>query len=285
MRQAGRDFQTDRGAFTVIELLVVIAVIGLLFALLLPAVQSAREAARRSTCHNHLKQYALALHSYHSVHQRLPAGSYTYGPSFAVASGWGWAAMVLPMIDQSPLYEQIDFDLPTAVDTNIDVINQTLATHVCPSDIAPEKVSVAHPFFAADPVEVAAGNYLGVEPLLAEFSSMKLTDVLDGTSQTLFLGEQIYEYSIDDDESATNSWVGTVTFADSITSDSLPHQAANEFTPINGRGAASRPFASRHLGGSSFAFADGHVKLLAETIDLSVYIGLGTADGGEPISF
>src|SRR5687768_201165 len=99
---------SSRRAFTLIELLVVIAIIGILVALLLPAVQQAREAARRTQCKNNLKQLGLALHNYHDQHKLLPPG---YVSDYTTAGtdtgpGWGWAAMILPQIDQGPLFNR-----------------------------------------------------------------------------------------------------------------------------------------------------------------------------------
>ena len=88
--------------FTLIELLVVIAIIGVLIALLLPAVQAAREAARRAQCANNLKQIGLALHNYHDAHGVLPPG-YVYQPGYATG-GFGWASMILPYMEQTPLF-------------------------------------------------------------------------------------------------------------------------------------------------------------------------------------
>ena len=101
--------------FTLIELLVVIGIIGLLISLLLPAVQQVREAARRTSCRNQLRQLALGLHSYHDTAQMLPPGAYVRGPTFPTESGWGWGAMTLPYVEQSTLYTQLDFGQPTAV--------------------------------------------------------------------------------------------------------------------------------------------------------------------------
>jgi prepilin-type N-terminal cleavage/methylation domain-containing protein/prepilin-type processing-associated H-X9-DG protein len=97
--------QLRRRAFTLIELLVVIAIIAVLIALLLPAVQQAREAARRSTCKNNLKQYGLALHNYHETHNMFPIGGANWG-----SPQIGWQVQVLPMMDQGPLFEQLDMD-------------------------------------------------------------------------------------------------------------------------------------------------------------------------------
>lgn len=119
----------ERG-FTLVELLVVIAIIGILIALLLPAVQAAREAARRSQCTNQLKQLALAMHNYHDVHKTFPRNSYGN-------PGWnGWERLsanvsLLPFIEQMPLYEQ--FDLTKAWSHNSSLMQQRIAAFLCPS--------------------------------------------------------------------------------------------------------------------------------------------------------
>src|SRR5262249_28339082 len=102
--------------FTLIELLVVIAIIAVLIALLLPAVQQAREAARRSQCKNNLKQYGLALHNYHDIYGQFAPGGDTqwWNSSFV-----GWQARILPQIDQAPIYNQLNFSLPDLAETPV----------------------------------------------------------------------------------------------------------------------------------------------------------------------
>src|ERR1700689_4354781 len=97
-----------QSGFTLIELLVSIAIIGVLAALLIPAVQGSRDAARRTVCKNQLRQLTLASHMYHEVHQCFPPGGYVMGPSFPMQSGWGWGAMLLPFLEQDAMYRQIN---------------------------------------------------------------------------------------------------------------------------------------------------------------------------------
>ena len=124
---------TKRTAFTLVELLVVIAIIGILVALLLPAVQSAREAARRMECKNNLKQLGLAMHNYHTAHGTLPYGSADCcSPSNVHASGGIWTTMILPQLEQQNLYDSIDFTLHTK-DLPIEILSTPVGVYICPS--------------------------------------------------------------------------------------------------------------------------------------------------------
>ena len=136
-----------RPAFTLIELLVVIAIIAILISLLLPAVQQAREAARRTQCKNNLKQLGIALHNYHDVHRRLPAGYFSYPTSTGSAPawaqldpqtwdggpGWSWAASLLPFLDQGNISTAVNFDQPMWFPGNRDPIATKLSVFLCPS--------------------------------------------------------------------------------------------------------------------------------------------------------
>ncbi|MGV3483273.1 MAG: DUF1559 domain-containing protein [Planctomycetaceae bacterium] len=120
-------------AFTLVELLVVIAIIGVMVGLLLPAVQAARESARRMTCSNHERQLGLALHNYHAAYDRLPSG--WIADASNNEPGWSWGAAILPFMEQQALYEKIHFSVPIEDGIHQEVREQAIATFICPSDI------------------------------------------------------------------------------------------------------------------------------------------------------
>jgi len=275
--------RTKHRAFTLIELLVVIAIIGILIALLLPAVQSAREAARRSECQNRSKQLGLALHNYHDAHRCLPSGSIVRGPSFAPLSGWGWGTMILPMVEQGNLFARCDFSQNNAAAANRAAISTPLAVMRCPSDIAPETVDVelsGHP-----DAPVAAGNYVGCEGFLSGLSSVKFGQVTDGLSMTLLMGERNYHPPVGGSLPFTSAWCGIVSESDVYVFTSMPHIAVNGQKPINRSNSSPFYFSSRHTGGAFFTRGDGSVSFISESIDSATFDALGTPNGGEAVSY
>jgi prepilin-type N-terminal cleavage/methylation domain-containing protein/prepilin-type processing-associated H-X9-DG protein len=267
--------------FTLIELLVTIAILGLLAALLLPAVQSARAAARRMQCKNQLRQLGLGLHLYHDSHLCFPAGSYVMGPADAIQSGWGWSAMILPTIDQSDLYDLIDFGQGTATGDNLYVIETSPSFWRCPSDLDLERVTatpVGNP-----PYELASGNYCGSEGILSPMSSVRIAQVTDGTSHTFLVGERLVQAGFDGSLPFTSSWCGYVAFATEYDSCSIPHLLPNRVHFLNVSAADPNCFGSRHAGGANFLLADGSLCFISDSIDAAVYEALGTANGREVV--
>jgi prepilin-type N-terminal cleavage/methylation domain-containing protein/prepilin-type processing-associated H-X9-DG protein len=190
----------SRRAFTLVELLVVIAIIGVLVALLLPAVQAAREAARRSSCSNNMKQLGIALHNYHDTHGRFPPESiWAQGaPSSWQPRNYSWIALTLPFFEQQTLHNQINFSLPIwaqLTQNGQPIRSQKIQTLLCPSDrVLGDDASAYH--------TMSWTNYAGSEgydwwnrradPNGGVFtfqSSLKMADILDGTSNTIALGE------------------------------------------------------------------------------------------------
>jgi prepilin-type N-terminal cleavage/methylation domain-containing protein/prepilin-type processing-associated H-X9-DG protein len=162
----------NRRGFTLIELLVVIAIIGILIGLTVPAVQKVREAAARLSCQNNLKQIGLALHSYHDVYKMFPPG-YIDGNTVSTSSaasdvgpGWGWAAFILPYIDQLPVYQQINFGVQVGTGVNTQISQQPLTIFQCPSDGNQQSCLIYswndYPGFSNPTIiTVAHSNYVG----------------------------------------------------------------------------------------------------------------------------
>lgn len=131
-----------RRGFTLVELLVVIAIIGVLVALLLPAVQAARESARRTQCGNNLKQLGLAVHNYHDSFNYFPPGGVSYGACCATPTYQTWSLAILPHMEQKPLYDRYDFNLPNEDPVNHAVVQTFLKSQICPSDLETRKLEM-----------------------------------------------------------------------------------------------------------------------------------------------
>lgn len=206
----------NRKAFTLIELLVVIAIIAVLVALLLPAVQQAREAARRSGCKNNMKQLALAMHNYETTHRTLPPGYvHKFGPAGTALqpanhAGLAWGSMLLPQFDQTPLFEQFDSHVPVWDAVNLIPRETHLPVFLCPSDPYSEGGFVVRDDTVTPVERYAAASYaanwgpstatinLDDTPLQSQGvfyrnSSTRIRDITDGLSNTLALGERTNE--------------------------------------------------------------------------------------------
>ncbi|MHC5540107.1 DUF1559 domain-containing protein [Singulisphaera rosea] len=295
-------------AFTLIELLVVISIIGVLIALLLPAVQAAREAARRAQCVNNLKQIGLALHNYEAMHQSLPPGyvSRFDATGTDLGPGWGWAAMILPQMEQSATFSAINYALNVELASNSTARLVVVNGFLCPSDrFAASWSAVDRDILTGaakrEICRVAPSNYVGMngtsepgpdgEGVLFRNSRIAFRDITDGLSQTIAAGERSHLLGV-------ATWTGSVTGAllydddgDDIGSADLetgPGMVLGHSGEGIGPGAKrSEPnqFYSLHAGrGVNFLFADGHVSYLKATMNYKDYLALSTRNGGEVVS-
>jgi prepilin-type N-terminal cleavage/methylation domain-containing protein len=294
----------SKRGFTLVELLVVIAIIGILVALLLPAVQAAREAARRMSCTNNLKQIGLALHNYHDSYKVLPPGFikvYGNGNQLTARGNWSWGGLILPFVEQQPLHasfnvgpvtlSQVVDEAVLANPPKLTALKSPLDVFRCPSDTAP-RTNVAREIAGEQvPREATVtSNYVGVngtwgfpnylngtnirQGLFGRNRGFRLADITDGTSCTLAVGERNWR------RKHTNGNMVTVRAANVFGIRGEKRNNSNGLADAMGScrfkinhnhagaaGRSRRGFGSMHPGGSQFVLADGAVRFLAETID------------------
>jgi prepilin-type N-terminal cleavage/methylation domain-containing protein/prepilin-type processing-associated H-X9-DG protein len=273
---------SGRVGFTLVELLVVIAIIGILIALLLPAVQAARESARRTQCANNLKQIALAMHKFHDTHKRFPPGEESVLAAPASQDrNWVWSVFVLPYMEQEGLYEQLGakFDTTTATDlapqtTGTDprtpLVLSRIAAYVCPSDTGP----IINNRLA----NYAKTNYIVSKILCFVDTRTNFNDILDGTTNTLLIGERA------NPESGTPFYhIGAIWACRRATNNSYAFEPGFMNVSMNpaaftGTGGCCNntgvtdpndirsSTSSLHPGGAQFAFCDGSVKFLSKNL-------------------
>ncbi len=316
--------QNKQRGFTLVELLVVIAIIGILVALLLPAVQSAREAARRMQCSNNLKQLVLAGHNYHDTYKSFPL------PASGSLEAYSAQAKLLPFIEQGNLQDSLDFRRPllqgvawnpTVDPAMVDIVGTRVPVFECPSD-------AGIVYYEANGARWAGTNYManagpGVgdtycsrgdnRGLFWKGSSVRFRDILDGTSNTMFLAETLFGNPRTDTTDLQDAQTQTKRVSGggpcTVTADVLAAQAATRYegrrsgqwirnityhTFINGFFPPNSPLPdvahhgesvmgarSRHPGGAQIALSDGSVRFVAETVELPSWRNLHARNDGQ----
>ena len=333
--------QTRRG-FTLVELLVVIAIIGILVALLLPAIQAAREAARRTQCSNNMKQLGVALHNYHDTHKAFPFSYMISLPGGVLGPGVNaqvWGILLLPFIEQQSLADQYDMRVPpvneaaalgfdaTIAARNREVIRTVVTTYVCPSTPGSPESRIYDANYAPDvPVTLraapsdycVASGVRGAYQTLAyagtavadrhgalQFAgsfpgetsrSSRMSDILDGTSNTILIGERLGGNRIyvgretrtttpyDLLGAANGGGWGDILNGEHWVSGSLPNESMPVDGPcaINCTNRRSANFFSMHPGGAMFLLADASVTFLSDSIAPFRFASMVTRAGREP---
>ena len=301
--------------FTLIELLVVIAIIAILIALLLPAVQQAREAARRTQCKNNLKQLGLAMHNYHDTTNVFPFGF--------DARETLWSAMILPQIEQTNLYNTLVWQEGTIGNWNHPGGPNTKACATivdgfrCPSmplsprdnEDIPGRVPVSYRASAGSMISsddastrpagfnTAAFKSLEENNLDGMFygcSNIKMRDITDGTSNTILIGESRTSIYVKDNQQMdywqfgspqTGGWnlngTGGTEYSEGLGSCVVKPNANLDLT-LSGV-LMEMAFGSYHIGGAQYTLCDGSVRFISENVDLNLYRSLGTRAGGEVV--
>ncbi len=332
--------KNTRGGFTLVELLVVIAIIGILVALLLPAVQSAREAARRMSCSNNLKQQGLALHNYHDTYKTFPYGM-SGAPDDSAGlndDGYGWGTHILPFMEQQQVYDLLDAAVPVGTPgalwkaSYVNIVpggDSVIDTYRCPSSPLQSHVAgntggaARRNGYATSDYKASTGwgdfgIFFKMEDGRARglSSPQRIADILDGTSNTIALGESAYIPSL----SNWPVWIGGLGSDETTLFKTQPPSPPNcgissnvwLDDPVSGgfwghnqastqarrsrlelmESVSGRPkgysldddcAVSWHPGGVMFAFADGSVKFIPETVDIGTYWYLGDRRDGQVV--
>lgn len=300
----------SRAGFTLVELLVVMAIIGLLVAILLPAIQAARRSARRVQCQNKLKQIGVALNNYHSTWSRFPAGTVLTDdkcPPQGNNEREPWTVSILPQMEEQARWETFDFDARFVSRFRMRSPNQVAQFtpapfYQCPSNPKSQPGTVHTDYVGcAGGGDISEARCTATRDALRPFfdngvlyqnSSVRVIDIKDGASKTYIVGETIWMRTPSDKGVGTNypSWAAGV---DSQFSDGryASYQAmVAAVLPINADASRHltdsayfmRIFASAHTGGCHMMMADASVRLVDETIDVRLHRSLGNRDDGQP---
>jgi len=311
-----------RKAFTLIELLVVIAIIGILISLLLPAVQKIRDAAARMSCSNNLKQLGLAAHNYHGDFNKFPpavnipftttvGGNQQSAPPPLPGKNESWLEFLLPYVEQTNLYNSLNFNTNQYANaaTPTSPANTIVKTYLCPSDRAPQQTTYTASsktgsttyYFGANTYVANAGVYgwytssMDQTGILYINSSVKMTDISDGTSNTFLFGERnridpnldaVYGANFMEEHSGwawTNSlpgydYLGGAAAAINWTFPPVTSDPGFVYDDIR-----FSVYGSNHTAGANFCFADGSVHFLPNSVPVVVLQQLSTRAGGEVV--
>jgi prepilin-type N-terminal cleavage/methylation domain-containing protein len=302
-----------KSGFTLVELLVVIAIIGILVALLLPAIQAAREAARRTQCNNRLKQLALALHNYHDTIGRLPFATICNinggAPGMSTNARQSWYHMILPYVEQTAYYEEITPRIETQqFPGGWPEATVVIETFMCPSDpVSPKTTQQGfHGNYLPCHGSSHTGSGAGVtDGIFYPRSKTRLTDITDGTSNTVMLGELRLQVDGIAAEGAGNvvcggshdlrgryhnTYHGNATFT-TMRSPNTPVGDATQYcngttkVPCRACNSSNGEIHTRswHPGGVQLALADASVRFVDDSIDQAVFQAMGSMAGGEPV--
>lgn len=256
--------------FTLVELLVVIAIIGVLVALLLPAVQAAREAARRIQCQNNLKQIGLGLLGYHDVHEEFPLGCVEWR-AFSLPDNrqLAWSAYILPHIEQETLFDQLDLSKPFDDPTNAFAAAQVVPVYLCPSAEIPEsELGPTHyagingeNIFPGFPNNPQKGVLLvHVDDSIKKIEPISIEEITDGTFATLIVAE--------DSRFGDGQWING-------------RNVLSQANAINAAPDYENDIRSEHPGGANGLTCGGSVHFLSEDMDLEILAALCSRAGGE----
>lgn len=304
--------------FTLVELLVVVAIIGILVGLLLPAVQAAREAAHRMECSNNLRQIGISLHNYHDSFGAFPMGNVVrMSPTILSGDGWTWQARILPFIEQSALYNSVSpvlgtdsgqWDSPEQLlagrDTKIGFFQCPSHFNFVPSNTSKNKYQLSTyngvcgtTTFNDDELDQPTDIGYRGDGIFFMNSSVRISDVIDGTSNTLMVAEVQDELNGAPNSNRMPGSDRKYNFADG--SDNNPPTDITEYlvgmepnAPINANTRDASGFfdnngeyaGSYHPGGAHFCLADGSVRFVPEIINMTVYMGLASRSGGEAVN-